>query len=44
MTWLEARWGLQLIAEEGPGRRLAEMQDAEDAQFAATTKELGGGK
>lgn len=42
MTYPEARWGLLLIAEEGVGRRLREVEAAEDEQMRRARAALGG--
>lgn len=42
MTFLESRWGLQLIAEEGFGRAIASEAEGEDAAFNAARQALGG--
>lgn len=42
MTYLEGRWALQLIAEEGIGRALVRESDAEEAAMAAARNALGG--
>ena len=42
MTWAELRWGLQLIAEEGIGRRIVAEVDEEDAAMSNARRALGG--
>ena len=44
MTYVEARWGLQWIAEEGYGRQVAAARDEEDVAFAAAAAALTGGR
>jgi hypothetical protein len=42
MTFPEAKWGLLLIAEEGFGKRLRELQAQEDEQMQRARSALGG--
>lgn len=42
MTYLEARWGLQYLAEETVGRKLAQVADREDEAMTRARKALGG--
>ena len=40
--WRVAMNALQILAEQGPGQIIAEMEAKEDAIVAATRKALGG--